>query len=83
VTRTPPPGRELKMSRPENPIDVVPPEPDPLLNLNDVVVLLRGKAKRSSVYKWAQSGELPGAFKIGSRIWVRRHVLEAWLAGEA
>lgn len=33
-------------------------------------------------YRRARAGELPGAVRLGNRWYVRRLVLEAWLAGE-
>jgi hypothetical protein len=36
---------------------------------------------RSMAYCWARSGNLPGLVEINGRMYVRRAVLEAWLAG--
>ena len=42
---------------------------------------LRGVAP-TTAYEWARRDELPGLVKLGNRLYVRRAVLLAWLAGE-
>lgn len=40
-----------------------------------------GKPK-STLYAWANSGELPGAVQVRSHWYVRRDALDLWLKGQ-
>jgi transposase len=40
-----------------------------------------GIATRTA-YDWARAGEMPGLVRVNGRLWVKRLVLERFLAGE-
>lgn len=51
----------------------------PLLSVREAAEL--AGVTESTAYRWANTGELPGAVRVHGRWYVRRVVLEAWLAG--
>ena len=54
--------------------------PKPLMSVAGAAKLI-GVAP-TTAYEWARRDELPGLVKIGNRLYVKRAVLLAWLAGE-
>ena len=55
------------------------PAPRPLLTVREAAHL--AGISLTAARRWLNRGELPGAIHVGGRWWVRRLVLEAWLAG--
>ena len=53
----------------------------PLMSVREAAEL--AGVTESTAYRWANTGELPGAVRVHGRWYVRRVVLEAWLAGGA
>jgi excisionase family DNA binding protein len=51
----------------------------PLISPTEAAAVLG--MSRSAVHGWLRRGVLPGAFRIGSRWYLKRRELEVWLAG--
>ena len=51
-------------------------EPDEILTLEEVARYL--KMKPSTIYKWAQEGQIPGT-KLGKEWRFRRKILDEWI----
>jgi excisionase family DNA binding protein len=51
----------------------------PLITVREAAEL--AGVTESTAYRWANTGELAGALRVHGRWYVRRVVLEAWLAG--
>lgn len=55
-------------------------QPAPLIGIRGLASLLGWKLTRT--YEADRSGAIPGRVVINGRIWYRRRVVDAWLAGE-
>ena len=54
--------------------------PTPLMSVRQLAELLGWKLTRT--YEADRSGAIPGRVVINGRIWYRRRVVDAWLAGD-
>ncbi len=51
----------------------------PLISVAEAAALVG--VSEATGYRWVAAGELPGAVRVGGRWYVRRLVIETWLAG--